>query len=144
MTQTQTSLETLTGTVERVTYHNHDNGFAVLRIVVRGQRELITLVGHLPTATAGEFVEATGRWVVDRQHGQQFKAQVIRTTHPITAEGIEKYLGSGMVKGIGPHFAGKLVEAFGEDVFDLIEQSPERLTEVDGTSETLPRRMRKC
>jgi len=66
----------------------------------------------LASAIAGEFVEASGRWVIDKQHGQQFRADSMRTTHPATPEGIEKYLGSGLIKGIGPIFAGKLVQAF--------------------------------
>ena len=114
MTDGNPALETLTGIIERVTFHNPDNGFAVLKVAARGHRDLVTLLGHLPRAVAGEFIEARGRWVVDRQHGQQFKAEFIRITPPTTLEGIEKYLGSGLIKGIGPHFAAKLVEAFGE------------------------------
>jgi exodeoxyribonuclease V alpha subunit len=124
--------ETLAGLVERVTYHNAETGFCVLRIKARGQRELITVVGHAASISAGEWVQMSGIWVNDRTHGQQFKAAFLKATPPTTREGIEKYLGSGMIRGIGPVYAKKLVRAFGEAVFDLIEQEPARLHEVAG------------
>jgi exodeoxyribonuclease V alpha subunit len=124
--------ETLVGLVERVTFHNPDNGFCVLRVKARGQRDLVTLVGHAPVISAGEFVQATGTWTNDRTHGPQFKASFLRAAPPTTVEGIEKYLGSGMIMGIGPVYAKRLVRAFGETVFDVIEDQPERLREVDG------------
>src|ERR671931_720006 len=125
-------LEHLTGAVERVTFHSEETGFCVLRVKVRGHRELVTVVGTAATITPGEYIEGHGWWVTDRTHGLQFKTQALRVVPPSTLEGIEKYLGSGMVKGIGPHFAKKLVQAFSEAVFDVIEQTPERLTELDG------------
>jgi len=124
--------ERLQGAVERVTFHSEKSGFCVLRVKVRGQRDLVSVVGTAAAVTAGEYVECEGVWTNDRQHGLQFKAQQLRVVPPSTLEGIEKYLGSGMVKGIGPHFARKLVRAFGETVFDVIEQSPERLLELEG------------
>jgi exodeoxyribonuclease V alpha subunit len=124
--------EVLAGLVERVTFHNAENGFCVLRIKARGHRDLITIVGHAASISAGEFVQASGVWNNDRTHGLQFKAGFLRTTMPTTAEGIEKYLGSGMIRGIGPAYAKKLVRAFGADVFDVIEQQAERLREVAG------------
>ena len=124
--------EALAGLVERVTFHNPETGFCVLRVKVRGQRDLATVVGAAAAISAGEFVHASGTWVNDRAHGLQFKAAFLRAAPPTTAEGIEKYLGSGMVKGIGPVYAKRLVAAFGEGVFDVVEQQPERLREVDG------------
>jgi exodeoxyribonuclease V alpha subunit len=124
--------EHLQGSVERVTFHSPESGFCVLRVKVRGQRELVTVIGSAASITPGEYVECTGAWTNDRQHGLQFKTQQLRVVPPTTLEGIEKYLGSGMVKGIGPHFARKLVRAFGEQVFDVIEQEPERLLELEG------------
>ncbi len=124
--------ERLDGGVERVTFHNLDSGFCVLRVKVQGQRELITVVGIAATVSPGEYVECEGHWVNDRGFGLQFKARQLKVVPPTTLEGIEKYLGSGMVKGIGPHFARKLVRAFGERVFDIIERTPERLTELPG------------
>src|SRR2546426_6781045 len=124
--------EQLPGAVERVTFHSEETGFCVLRVKVRGHRDLVTVVGTAATITPGEYVEGQGVWVTDRTHGLQFKTQHLRVVPPSTLEGIEKYLGSGMVKGIGPHFAKKLVQAFKEEVFDVIEQTPERLTDLDG------------
>ena len=143
MNTTTTSLESLSGSIERVTFHNPDNGFAVLKTTVRGRRDIVTVVGHLALAVPGEYIEATGRWVVDREHGQQFKAESLRTTHPATPEGIEKYLGSGLVKGIGPTFAARLVEAFGTNVFEIIEHEPERLRDVPGIGPTRRDRITK-
>jgi exodeoxyribonuclease V alpha subunit len=127
-----TPTEHLAGSVERVTFHSEETGFCVLRVKVRGHRHLETIVGTVATITPGEYVECEGWWVTDRTHGLQFKTVYLRVVPPSTLEGIDKYLGSGMVKGIGPHFAKKLVRAFGERVFDVIEQTPERLTELDG------------
>ena len=124
--------EALAGLVERLTFHNEDNGFCVLRVKARGHRDLVTVVGHAAMINPGEFIQASGAWVNDRQHGPQFKAQFLKAAPPTTAEGIKKYFGSGMIKGIGPVYGGKLVEAFGQDVFDVIEASPERLREVAG------------
>lgn len=131
--------ETLSGSVERVTFHNPDNGFAVLRVKA-GRRGVVTVVGCVPSVEAGETVEATGAWVQDRDHGLQFKADTLRTLPPASAEGIEKYLGSGMVKGIGPHFARKIVEHFGERTLAVIDESPTFLSEVKGIG---PRRLQQ-
>ena len=124
--------EVLAGLVERVTFHNPENGFCVLRTRARGHRDLVTVVGHAAMVAPGEWITASGEWVNDRTHGQQFKARFIRTDAPSSVEGIEKYLGSGMIRGIGPVYASKLVRAFGEKVFDVIEAEPERLREVTG------------
>jgi exodeoxyribonuclease V alpha subunit len=124
--------EVLAGLVERVTFHNSDNGFCVLRAKARGHRDLITVVGHAAIITAGEWITASGEWVNDHTHGQQFKARFMRTSAPTSIDGIEKYLGSGMIRGIGPVYAKKMVKAFGEKVFDIIEAEPERLREVTG------------
>ena len=124
--------ETLSGLVERVTFHSDDTGFAVLHVKVPGYRDLMTVVGTLPSVSAGEWLEAEGQWAVDREFGQQFKAMKIHTAPPNTIEGIEKYLGSGLVRGIGPAFAKRLVDAFGEGVFDVIEHETDRLLKVEG------------
>jgi exodeoxyribonuclease V alpha subunit len=124
--------EALAGLVERVTYHNTENGFCVLRAKARGHRDVVTVVGHAATIAAGEWITASGEWVNDRTHGQQFKARFLRTSPPTSADGIEKYLSSGMIRGVGPVYAKKLVRAFGEKVFDVIEATPDRLREVDG------------
>jgi exodeoxyribonuclease V alpha subunit len=124
--------EVLAGLVERVTFHNPDSGFCVLRVKARGRTELITVVGHAAIIAAGEFVQLSGTWVNDRTHGIQFRASFLKSTPPTTLEGIERYLGSGMIRGIGPVYARRLVRGFGESVFDLIESEPARLREVAG------------
>lgn len=120
------------GIVERVTFHNEENGFAVLRIQIKGRRELTTVVGYLPSVSAGEWLVAEGKWVKDRDHGTQLKAVRIKTSSPSSIEGIEKYLGSGMVKGIGPVYAKKMVEKFGEKIFDIIDNQSARLEDIEG------------
>jgi hypothetical protein len=104
--------EPLSGLVERVTYHNPDNGFCALRVKLRGRRDLVTVIGHAPTVSVGEYVQASGIWELHREHGQQFRAAFMKATAPDTVEGIEKYPGAGMFKGIGPIYARKLVRAF--------------------------------
>ncbi|MGB4911855.1 MAG: ATP-dependent RecD-like DNA helicase [Candidatus Dechloromonas phosphoritropha] len=134
-------LDRLAGLVERVTYHNEENGFCVLRLKVRGERELITLIGHAPAVSSGEYASASGHWITDREHGRQFRAVFVKISPPTTLTGIERYLGSGMVKGIGPVYAGKLVKAFGASVFDIIEQSPQRLRDIAGIGEVRARKI---
>ncbi|MCL1629525.1 ATP-dependent RecD-like DNA helicase [Roseibaca sp. V10] len=124
--------EVLAGLVERVTFHSEESGFCVLRVKARGHRDLVTTVGHAAMISAGEWVTASGTWVNDRTHGLQFKAHFLKTSAPSSLDGIEKYLGSGMIKGIGPVYAKRLVKMFGKDVFDVIEADPDRLREVDG------------
>lgn len=130
----------LAGLVERVTFHNADNGFCVLRIKARGYRELVTVLGAAPSITAGEYIQASGVWENHREHGLQFRASLLRVTAPTSSEGMEKYLGSGLIKGIGPVFAQRMVDAFHDDVFDIIEQAPQRLLEVAGIG---PKRSRR-
>ncbi len=124
--------EPLSGLVERVTFHSPETGFCVLRVKVRGHRELVTVLGSAASIQPGEFVQASGRWDNHREHGIQFKTTFLKVMPPNTKEGIEKYLGSGMIRGIGPHFAKKLVKAFGEEVFDVIERDPDRLKQLAG------------
>ena len=124
--------EVLAGAVERVTFHSGESGFCVLRVKARGHRELVTVVGHAAAVSAGEWVTASGEWVNDRTYGPQFRSRFLRASAPTSAEGIEKYLGSGMIRGIGPVYAKKLVRAFGGKVFDVIEDAPDRLREVEG------------
>ncbi len=120
------------GTVERVTFHSEDTGFCVLRVNAARRREPVTVVGTAVTVGPGEFVEANGTWVNDRSYGLQFRAEHLRVVPPSTLEGIEKYLSSGMIRGIGPHFAARLVRAFGAEVFEVIENDPDRLRELPG------------
>jgi len=124
--------ESLSGLIERVTYFNEDNGFAILKVKTKGHRDPVAVVGSLPSVSPGEWVTAQGQWVRDREFGLQFKAETLTSTAPTSREGIEKYLGSGMVKGIGPVYAQKLVERFGEEIFTIIEEHSARLEEIDG------------
>ena len=104
----------------------------MLRVKARGQRDLVTVVGRAAAVTAGEWITASGQWVNHRTHGHQFKAHFLRSSAPASTEGIEKYLRSGMIRGIGQVYARKLVQAFGDKVLDVIETEPERLREVTG------------
>ncbi len=135
-------MESLTGLIERVTFSNEENGFAVLKVKVRGQREPVTVVGSLAAANPGEWLAAEGRWVQDREFGRQFRAETLKSTPPATREGIERYLGSGMVKGIGPVYARKLVDKFGEKIFEIIEHFSARLEEVEGVGPERRRRIK--
>ena len=125
-------MEKLDGQIERVVFRNEENGFCVLRVKVRGHRDLVTVTGVTPTISAGEWLAADGEWLMDPRHGQQFKAEKMRMSQPDTLEGIEKYLASGMVKGIGKEYAARLVKTFGRDVFDVIENASAKLQKVEG------------
>ncbi|HVL14969.1 MAG TPA: ATP-dependent RecD-like DNA helicase, partial [Gemmata sp.] len=133
----------LTGVIERITFHNLDNGYCVLRVQARGHRDLVTVVGHCQQVVAGEYVTATGSWVTDRTHGQQFKADELKTTPPHTAEGIARYLGSGLVKGVGPKFAKRIVDVFGENTLEVIDKSPTFLSQVKGIGPKLIEKIRE-
>ena len=135
-----TPAESLSGLIERITFFNEDTGFAVLKVKARGHRDLVCVVGALASVAPGEYVHAEGRWVQDREYGPQFRADLLTSTAPTTREGIEKYLGSGLVKGIGPVYAQKLVAKFGEQIFDIIEDCSARLEEVEGIG---PKRRRR-
>jgi len=134
--------ETLNGVVERVTYHNPENGFAVLRVKVKGHNDLVSLVGSTTSVTAGEHVEASGHWVIDRQHGQQFKADELKTTHPTSAEGIELYLASGAIRSIGPKLAERIVSLYKERTLDIFETSSAMLLHVKGIGAERIKRIR--
>ena len=133
----------LSGVIDRITFHNLDNGYCVLRVHARGHREVVTVVGHTQQVVAGEYMSATGSWTTDRTHGLQFKADEIKTTPPHTAEGIKKYLGSGLVKGIGPRYAERIVEVFKDKTLDVIDQSPAFLSQVKGIGPKLVEKIRE-
>jgi exodeoxyribonuclease V alpha subunit len=132
----------LSGLIERVTFFNEENGFAVLKVKAKGHRDEVTVVGSLPAANPGEWLTAEGRWVRDRDFGLQFRAELLNSAAPTTNEGIQKYLGGGMVKGIGPTYARKLVHKFGEKIFDIIENYSVRLEEVEGIGPQRRRRIK--
>ena len=142
MPQDSPASEELAGLIERVTFFNEETGFAVLRVKAKGRRDLLTVVGKLPSVNAGEWIHASGQWVRDREHGLQMRAAKIKCTPPSSREGMEKYLGSGMIKGIGPVYAKKLVGHFGEKIIDIIENRSKLLEEIDGIGPTRRRKIR--
>ncbi|MDR5694657.1 MAG: ATP-dependent RecD-like DNA helicase [Armatimonadota bacterium] len=123
---------TLQGTVERITYVNEETGYVVARLEVPGRKELVTVVGNLASVSPGETLRLYGRWIIHPRYGKQFQAERYESVVPATLTGIEKYLGSGLIKGIGPIFARRLVEAFGLDTFRVIEEEPHQLLKVEG------------
>lgn len=127
--------EDLTGLIERITFHNQDTGFFVIKAKVKGHRDLITLVGSSQTVSVGEYFKAEGFWFQDKSYGRQFRTQSILSHPPTTLEGIIKYLSSGLIKGIGPTYGKRLVDAFGEEVFEVIEETPQKLKEIEGIGE---------
>lgn len=120
------------GVIERVTFHNPENGFCVLKVQVSGFTDEVAVVGNAPTVTPGEYIEGEGEWIYDKQFGRQFKAEKLNIIPPNTVHGMEKFLSSGVVKGVGAHFAKTLIKAFGASVFDVIENEPERLRNLEG------------
>ncbi len=123
---------TLTGQIERVTFHNPDNGYTIAKMKVKGESSLLALVGSLPSLSPGEMLEVTGSFMNHPKYGKQFKIDSYKTIQPTSLLGIEKYLGSGVIKGIGPVMAKKLVTKFGDETLEVIENHPERLTEAGG------------
>lgn len=126
---------TIQGQIERVTFHNEENGFSTLRLKMSGHREIVTAVGSIMAPMPGQVIRATGDWINHPKYGEQFSILQYTTLVPATITGIEKYLGSGLIKGIGPVMAKRIVKLFGKDTLDIIEQSVERLSEVDGIGE---------
>jgi exodeoxyribonuclease V alpha subunit len=131
-------MEKISGSIERVTYYNPDNGYSVLKIKpdmpVKSEnksRGVVTVVGNLPELQPGEFIHASGKWIEHSKHGNQFQVESLEQAIPITLRGIRKFLGSGLIKGVGDKTAEKIVDHFGEDTLDIIENHPERLLEVD-------------
>ncbi len=124
--------EILEGVVERILYTNPDNAYTVAALRPSGTRLEVTIVGNLGSLRMQETVRAEGEWVVDRKYGRQFRVESFTTVLPSTTAGIEKYLASGLIRGIGGHYAKKLVAKFGAEIFEVIENHPERLREVPG------------
>ena len=122
----------LEGQIERITYTNEENGYTVAKVKVRGQKGLVTVVGNLISPTPGEILQMKGEWANHPKYGEQFKAINYKTTVPATVFGIKKYLGSGLIKGVGPVMAGRIVNKFGKDTLDIIEDDIVKLTQVDG------------
>ena len=118
--------------VQRITYANEQNGYTVLKCSAKGYQDLVTVVGTMPETHVGSVLTLEGFWKVDAKYGRQFSVQKFEETLPATVYGIEKYLGSGLIKGVGPKFAKRIVNQFGADTLNVIEETPERLIEVPG------------
>lgn len=135
--------EQISGSVERITYYNPENGYSVIRLkpdsrgmlpfkYASGRNELVTVVGNLPEVNPGEWLKLTGKWTSHAQHGRQFQAEMCEQSRPATSEGIKRYLGSGLIRGVGPVMAERIVRKFGEETLEVIDHEPERLREVLG------------
>ena len=129
-------MERIKCTIDHITYQNQENGYAVLQAIVKGFRDKQTLVGTFHEVKVGAVLTVDGDWRVDKRYGRQFAAQSWSEELPATIVGIEKYLGSGLVKGIGPKFAKLIVSHFGQETFDVIEKDADRLLEVPGIGKT--------
>jgi exodeoxyribonuclease V alpha subunit len=125
-------LAELQGQIERITYTNEENGFTIARLKVYGQRDLVTVVGNLMAPTPGEILKMKGEWADHAKYGEQFKIVQYKTAVPASVYGITKYLGSGLIKGIGPVMAKRIVKQFGKETLDVIENDIEKLAEIDG------------
>ncbi|WP_181708310.1 SF1B family DNA helicase RecD2 [Chthonobacter rhizosphaerae] len=131
----------ISGTVDRVTFHNEENGFAVLRVRVTGRKEPVAVVGHVPSVSAGEKIEAEGTWTTDKMHGLQFKAERLTTREPTGRDAVARFLGSGLIAGVGPAMAERIVQEFGAKALDVIETEPMRLVKVPGVGRQLAARI---
>ncbi len=131
---------TLQGQIERVTFYNDENDFTIARLSVPGYHDLVTVKGTLMAPTPGQVLRITGEWINHPQFGEQFQIVRYTTLVPATSAGIEKYLGSGLIKGIGPVMAKRMVDKYGEDTLKVIEEDPQKLLEVDGVG---PKRVAK-
>ena len=129
-------MEKLRCVVERITYHNEMNGYSVIRCRAKGFGELVTVVGLMPEVHVGSVLQLTGSWRIDAKYGRQFSVESFEETLPATVYGIEKYLGSGMIRGIGPKYARRIVQTFGRDTLEVIENDPDRLFHVPGIGKT--------
>lgn len=125
-------MATIYGFIERITYFDEESGFVVAKLQEKGKRGLTTVVGKMPGINPGESLKLTGQWVQNKKFGEQFQVEHYEITVPATVQGIEKYLGSGLIKGIGPIMAERIVRKFGLETLNIIENTPEKLSEVEG------------
>lgn len=126
------ALESLFGVVERITYHSEESGYTVARLQIPRFRDLVTIVGSFASIQAGQTLQLKGNWKEHPNYGQQFQVVQYTETKPATLTGLEKYLGSGLIKGVGPVTARRIVAFFGLETLEIIEHQIERLIEVPG------------
>ncbi len=136
-------LERLRCVVERITYQNAENGYTVLKAAMKNAADLVTVVGTMPDTHVGSVLLLEGFWKMDAKYGRQFFVEKFEETLPATVYGMEKYLGSGLIKGIGPKFARRIVEKFGKDTLDVIEENPDKLLDVAGIGKVRVDRIKK-
>ena len=136
-------MERLRCVVERITYQNEQNGYSVIKCAARGYDDLVTVVGAMPEVHVGSVLSLTGTWRMDAKYGRQFSIETFEETLPATVYGIEKYLGSGLVKGIGPKFAKRIVSQFGDNTLAVIEDEPDKLLDVPGIGRIRVERIKK-
>ena len=136
-------MEYLRCVVERITYQNAENGYTVLKCAAKNQNDLVTVVGTMPDTHVGSVLSLEGFWKIDAKYGKQFLVQKFEETLPATVYGIEKYLGSGLIKGVGPKFARRIVQKFGEDTLNVIEDNPDALIDVEGIGRIRVERIKK-
>ncbi len=136
-------MEHLRCVVERITYQNPENGYSVIKAAAKNYRDLVTVVGVMPDTHVGAVLSLEGFWKTDAKYGRQFSVEKFEETLPATVYGIEKYLGSGLIKGIGPRFAKRIVQKFGKDTLDVIEENPELLIQVEGIGKIRVERIQK-
>ena len=129
--------------VERITYTNTENGYTVLKVAAKNYNDLVTVVGIMPDTHVGSVLSLEGLWKVDAKYGRQFSVERFEETLPATIYGIEKYLGSGLIKGVGSKFAKRIVQKFGKDTLDVIEEKPDELISVEGIGKIRVERIKK-
>ncbi len=134
----------ISGYIERITYQSEQNGFTVAKLQEPGKRDLTCVVGPMPGLTAGESVICQGKWKHNASHGNQFEVESFEVTAPATQDAIQKYLGSGLIKGIGPKYAGRIVEVFGVETLDIIDQAPEKLGQIKGLGKSRIGKITAC
>ena len=137
-------LTDLQGQIERITYTNDENGYTIAKVKVYGRRDLVTVVGNFMAPMPGEILKMQGEWANHPKFGEQFKVVHYKSLVPASVAGIEKYLGSGLIKGIGPVMAKRIVKKFGKETLDVIEQEIEKLSEVDGIGKKRIEMVRKA
>ncbi len=135
-------MEHLRCVVERITYQNAENGYTVLKCAAKNYNDLVTVVGTMPDTHVGSVLLLEGSWKVDARYGRQFSVEKFEEALPATVYGIEKYLGSGLIKGVGPKFARRIVQEFGKDTLDVIDENPDALIRVEGIGRVRVERIR--
>jgi exodeoxyribonuclease V alpha subunit len=136
-------MEHLRCVVERITYQNDLNGYSVIKCRVKNYSDLVTVVGSMPDVHVGSVLSLGGQWRIDPKYGRQFAMETFEETLPATVYGMEKYLGSGLVKGIGPKYAQRIVRTFGQETLEVIENEPDRLLDVEGIGKVRVERIKK-